>query len=583
MIDSKKREAIYLMHQSGMTKNEISRRLGIDRKTVVKIIKQKGCAVRVKRKDRIEIDQQLLSMLYPECNGEVNLIHEKLKEDYNQKIGYSTLTQRIRETKLSNPKSDNIISANQDTMFWIQLLYPVMSNSILDATKYLIEQCSKKHQMLDGRIIEINIDMCKQKLNIFKQFLENHSKPGITVETVKTYVRKATANNSYKKIVENLPVANRTKSLLDKPLSEGNIEYIEKHWKNGKKIWKQKTMIITLAHYGYNKVEIKNILEISKNSVKRYINKYNLDYSVEIKLNKRKDHKLRVKRVVELLHSPPSEYGINRTVWCAREIKKVYMNKYNENIGKSTIRSYINDSGYTFKKAKYVLTSNDPNYIEKVTLLLKVIHSLGEKEELFFIDEAGPYRVKRYHGRRLMKKDEPAIKIPKNQIDKGSITLFAAIGAKSNRTTWLYHNAKDTNAMKYLIEILFNQYFCLNKFYITWDAASWHSSNELTEWIDAMNTQTNITKKGPIINLVPLPSTSQFLNIIESIFSGMKRAVILNSDYQSEIEMKTAVSRHFSERNDYFKDNPKRLGKKIWEIDFFQDYDNLKSGNYREY
>ena len=40
---------------------------------------------------------------------------------------------------------------------------------------------------------------------------------------------------------------------------------------------------------------------------------------------------------------------------------------------------------------------------------------------------------------------------------------------------------------------------------------------------------------------------------------------------------------YFKERNYYFKENPKRAGKKIWEINFFKDYDNIKSGNYREW
>lgn len=34
---------------------------------------------------------------------------------------------------------------------------------------------------------------------------------------------------------------------------------------------------------------------------------------------------------------------------------------------------------------------------------------------------------------------------------------------------------------------------------------------------------------------------------IESVFSGMKKAVIANSDYASEDEMKTAVAQHFEE------------------------------------
>ena len=63
----------------------------------------------------------------------------------------------------------------------------------------------------------------------------------------------------------------------------------------------------------------------------------------------------------------------------------------------------------------------------------------------------------------------------------------------------------------------------------------------------------------------------------------MKRAVIHNSDYQSVDEMKTAISRHFRERNSFFNDNPRRAGKRIWEIDFFDNPDNLRSGMYRQY
>lgn len=86
-----------------------------------------------------------------------------------------------------------------------------------------------------------------------------------------------------------------------------------------------------------------------------------------------------------------------------------------------------------------------------------------------------------------------------------------------------------------------------------------------------------------MITLVPLPSRSQFLNVIESAFGVMKKVVIHHSDYQNVHEMKTAISQHFRERNAYFKDNPRRAGKKLWETDFFRDPRSLKSGNYREY
>ena len=173
--------------------------------------------------------------------------------------------------------------------------------------------------------------------------------------------------------------------------------------------------------------------------------------------------------------------------------------------------------------------------------------------------------------------------MPQIQANKGSVCLAGALSATTNQVTWFYCEAKDTKAMIDLAEILFNQYHDKSKLYVTWDAASWHGSAELVDWLDAFNRETRGHKTGPAIELVPLPSNAQFLDVIESVFSGMKRAVIHNSDYTSAAEMKQAVSRHFRERNDFFKANPRRAGKKIWDVDFFKNLENLRSGNYREW
>jgi hypothetical protein len=36
-----------------------------------------------------------------------------------------------------------------------------------------------------------------------------------------------------------------------------------------------------------------------------------------------------------------------------------------------------------------------------------------------------------------------------------------------------------------------------------------------------------------LVDTAPLPAGAQFLNVIESVFSGMARAIIHNSDYKS--------------------------------------------------
>ena len=100
MIDPEKRRAIVLLHEEGMPQREISLRLKVSRNTVCHIIKHAGAAPEGVRKDKIEIEAELLRRLHGECDGRIQRIHEKLTEEEGITIGYSTLTRRIRELGL---------------------------------------------------------------------------------------------------------------------------------------------------------------------------------------------------------------------------------------------------------------------------------------------------------------------------------------------------------------------------------------------------------------------------------------------------------------------------------------------------
>ena len=289
----------------------------------------------------------------------------------------------------------------------------------------------------------------------------------------------------------------------------------------------------------------------------------------------------RANRIVELLHHKPTSFDINRTSWSQLSLATAYEARFKESISRSTIARSLKGMRFVWKKAKRVLTSPDPNYREKVEILLAKLHSLGHNEQFFFLDELGPLTVKRRGGKTYVPRNSTP-KCPRNQLSKGSVTLLGALSATTNQVTWAFGKSKDTSSIIDLIELLFNQYHDMMKIYITWDAVSWHNSIALLEWLDSFNDATKDSGKGPMIEVVPLPTSSQFLNVIEGVFSGMVRAVVHNSDYQSEEEMKLAISRHLCERNVFFSANPKRVGKRIWEADFFRDNENLRFGNYLE-
>jgi len=288
------------------------------------------------------------------------------------------------------------------------------------------------------------------------------------------------------------------------------------------------------------------------------------------------------KAIVEILHHNPKDFGINRSNWTQQSLAVVFEKLYGRKPTAGTVGRLLKEAGFRWKKSRQFLTSPDPNYKEKVELLLKTLQSLKVDEDLFFIDEMGPIAVKR-HGGRCYTPENMTPTHPQNQRAKGSISLYGALSAKTNQVVWFYGKSKDSAGMIELAEILYNQQHDKSRIYLTWDAASWHRSEELVQWTDAFNAWNSASGTGPHIAFIPLPSNSQFLDVIEAVFSGMKRAVIHNSDYQSPAEMKAAISMHFRERNDFFRDNPKRVGKKMWEIDFFQDHNNIRWGNYREW
>ncbi|ESQ87848.1 hypothetical protein ABENE_16540 [Asticcacaulis benevestitus DSM 16100 = ATCC BAA-896] len=80
------------------------------------------------------------------------------------------------------------------------------------------------------------------------------------------------------------------------------------------------------------------------------------------------------------------------------------------------------------------------------------------------------------------------------------------------------------------MDVLLEQYADCRTLYLSWDAASWHVSKQLRQRINDHNA--NVAGKGaPRVETAPLPAGAQFLNVIESIFSGMARAIIHNSDH----------------------------------------------------
>jgi transposase len=100
MIDAETRKAIFCLHEKGMPVRELSRRFKLGRNTVRRIISQKGEMSGNVRNDKIEIDHELITSVYSDCQGRVQRVYEVLTEEHGIKVSYSTLARLVRELGL---------------------------------------------------------------------------------------------------------------------------------------------------------------------------------------------------------------------------------------------------------------------------------------------------------------------------------------------------------------------------------------------------------------------------------------------------------------------------------------------------
>jgi transposase len=309
-------------------------------------------------------------------------------------------------------------------------------------------------------------------------------------------------------------------------------------------------------------------LQIRPRAVTRYFNRYGLGGTTELFRCRRaigkKDDEQDRQFLFSVLHTPPSAYGINRTSWKMDDLHRI-LTDTGHRMSHERIRRMIKAAGFRWRKAKVVLTSTDPDYRAKLDEIEKILSNLKEDEAFFSIDEYGPFAIKRKGGRKRVGPGEKYV-VPQWQKSKGWTIITAALELSTNQVTHFYSLKKNTEEMIKMTDLLREQYWARRTIYLSWDAASWHISKNLASYLKSIN-QRAVGDCRPIAETAPLPACSQFLNVIESVFSGMARAIIHNSDYASLAEAKQAIDCYFKERNEHFRKFPKRAGGKIWGLE----------------
>jgi transposase len=246
----------------------------------------------------------------------------------------------------------------------------------------------------------------------------------------------------------------------------------------------RKKAVAVLAHRrGVSIRTIAGHLSISRVSARKYVRAF-AGGGVETLFASRKriggrraeNEQIR-KAVFALLHEPPSGIGINRTTWRMVDLTTA-LRERGTPVCAQVVREITRSAGWRWRKARKVLTSNDPEYRQKLHHIHRILGELQDSEAFFSIDEFGPFSVRAQGGRVLVAPGEVPT-VPQYQRSKGCLIMTAALELSQNQMTHFYSPRKDTGEMLRMLARLVDQYKDKSRIYLSWDAASWHMSKML--------------------------------------------------------------------------------------------------------
>lgn len=375
-------------------------------------------------------------------------------------------------------------------------------------------------------------------------------------------------------------------------IAKKDLSILHKWRRSSNKTKWEKAVIILESQNGKSIAEISQKIERTADTVKKCIESYFEKGLTETLRKQRKQNELVTQNMVSkkanlmnLLHETPKLHNINRASWSIKTLGEAYKKQYCTYISSSTISKYIKDEGFSFRRAKETLTSPDPLFREKLKKITDILSNLTPKQKFFSVDEFGPLAIKIKGGKSYVRNGEQKT-FSQLQKSKGCIICTAALELSENQITHFYSFKKNTEEMIKLLDILVEKYKDQEKLFFSWDAASWHASKKLYARIETVNHQVyRLKNRTPFVELAPLPSSAQFLNVIESVFSGLAKGIIHNSNYNSVTECKSAIDLYFDERNKHFQQQPKRAGNKIWGkekvVPVFNETKNCKNPKWR--
>ena len=237
--------------------------------------------------------------------------------------------------------------------------------------------------------------------------------------------------------------------------------------------------------------------------------------------------------LLSLLKKSPQAFGWCRTRWSCALLATQLRTRHGLEVSAETVRRWIHEVGWVWKRAKLSARDDDPQRVEKLARIRHVFENLGQNMALLFADELDIALLAKI-GAQWMPKGEQ-LEIPTPGVNEKNY-LAGALDLRTGLMTYCVWWSKRAGLFVDLLERLDLAYPAtrFSRLYVVVDNAKIHHAKMVERWLGA----------HPRFELLYLPVYCPRANPIERAFGDVHDNCTRNHKRKRLADLVADVRRH---------------------------------------
>ena len=274
--------------------------------------------------------------------------------------------------------------------------------------------------------------------------------------------------------------------------------------------------MVLLSARDYSPLEIADLHEVSHPTVYKWIDRFEEEGPEGLHDREREgrppvlDEEAR-EEIERLLEGNPTDEGQNATRWTAPRIAEHLERELGIDVHEDTVRDALNQMEYSWTRPRRRLPPTDPEaYRKRLQNIVEAVAEAGSETSVLVEDETW---IKRFPPLRRQWQpvgEQRPVRVPEENDD---VALYGTLDLTSGQTCIeAYEKGRSDYTIEYLESLLEE---VEGKMILVWDQASWHTSGQVTEWLEETSR----------IETYLLPVRSPETNPMEDLWRELKEQV----------------------------------------------------------